>query len=316
MRRSVIWGIVVAMVLCLSLVLFNGQVSAEEKKYVIGVAQPTFNHPIRQAHFWAAEIWKETHPNVEFIFMDGQKNAAKQIADVEDLIARQVDLIIIVEHAHGSTTNTLKKAKARGIPIVCVDRALSDPELADSNILGNDFEMGKICAEYLAEKLGGKGKIVVIQAPEGVIVGEKRREGFYSVVDQYPDMEVITQQVGNWQRSVAYTVMENILQGFKEIDGFYADNDEMALGALKAIKEAGRQDEIIVTGVDGEKAALESIKEGGMAFSAKKVLELPLALDVALAILEGGEYEKTYILKAPGISKENVDEHYNPFALF
>lgn len=316
MRRSVIWGIVVAMVLCLSLVLFNGQVTAEEKKYVIGVAQPTFNHPIRQAHFWAAEIWKETHPNVEFIFMDGQKNAAKQIADVEDLIARQVDLIIIVEHAHGSTTNTLKKAKARGIPIVCVDRALSDPELADSNILGNDFEMGKICAEYLAEKLGGKGKIVVIQAPEGVIVGEKRREGFYSVVDQYPDMEVITQQVGNWQRSVAYTVMENILQGFKEIDGLYADNDEMALGALKAIKEAGRQDEIIVTGVDGEKAALESIKEGGMAFSAKKVLELPLALDVALAILEGGEYEKTYILKAPGISKENVDEHYNPFALF
>ena len=71
-----------------------------------------------------------------------------------------------------------------------------------------------------------------------------------------------------------------------------------------------------MVGVDGEKAALESIKEGGMAFSAKKVLEFPLALDVSLAILEGKPYEKTYILSAPGISKENVDEHYNPFALF
>ena len=316
MRRSVVWGLVVTMVVCLSFVMFDGQAHAEEKNYVIGVAQPTFNHPIRQAHFWAAEIWKETHPNVEFIFMDGQKNAAKQIADVEDLTARQVDLIIIVEHAHGSTTNALKKAKAQGIPIVCVDRALSDPELADSNILGDDVEMGKICAEFLAKELDGKGKIVIIQAPEGVIVGEKRREGFYSVVDQYPDMEVITKQVGNWQRSVAYTVMENVLQGFKEIDAVYADNDEMALGALKAINEAGRQDAITVVGVDGEKAALESIKEGGMAFSAKKVLELPLALDVSLAILEGKPYEKTHILSAPGISKENVDEHYNPFALF
>ena len=103
MRRGIIGGIVITMIVCLSLVIFTGQANAEEKKYVIGVAQPTFNHPIRQAHFWAAEIWKETHPNVEFIFMDGQKNAAKQIADVEDLIARQVDLIIIVEHSYLST---------------------------------------------------------------------------------------------------------------------------------------------------------------------------------------------------------------------
>ena len=99
----------------------------ETEHYVIGVSEPTFNHPVRQAHFWAAEIWKQNHANVEILFMDGQKNAAKQIADVEDLIARQVDLIMIVEHAHGSTTKTLQKAVDSGIPVICVDRMLSNP---------------------------------------------------------------------------------------------------------------------------------------------------------------------------------------------
>ena len=88
--------VLMGIILCLFLVL-SSSLMAAEKKYLFGVTQPTFNHPIRQAHYWAAKIWQKDHPNVDFIFMDGQKKAAKQIADVEDLVARHVDVILIAD---------------------------------------------------------------------------------------------------------------------------------------------------------------------------------------------------------------------------
>jgi ribose transport system substrate-binding protein len=319
MKKTVV--LVLLVLLALTPVFAGGKseeaaATTEGKKYVIGISQPTFNHPIRQAHFWAAEIWNETHPNVEFLFMDGRKEAAKQIADVEDLTARQVDLIMIAEHAAGSTNEALKRAVKAGIPVIAFDRTLTDDSIPVSTITGEDFEYGRLCGEFIAKTLNGKGNIVVIQAPEGVIVGEKRRDGFYSVIDKNPGLKVLTQQVGNWQRSVALTVMENILQGFPDIDAVYCDNDEMALGALQAIKAAGREDEIILASVDGQKSALESIMEGGLDFTAKKLLEFPLALDIALDVLEGREVEKLIVLEALGISAENVKELYDPFAIF
>jgi len=315
LRKRLFINVLIGMILCLFLVL-SSSLMAAEKKYVFGVSQPTFNHPIRQAHYWAAKIWQKEHPNVDFIFMDGQKNAAKQIADVEDLIARHVDVIMIAEHIAGSTNKALKRGLEEGIPVVSFDRTISDPSIPVSTITTSDVKMGLICGEYIAERLNGKGNLVIIQAPEGVQVGQNRRDGLHQAIDKYPEIKVIAQQVGNWQRSVALTVMENILQGFKNIDAVYCDNDEMALGAIKAIKEAGRQKEMFVVGVDGEKAGLEAIMAGDYAFTAKKPLEFPLALDIALKVVKGEKVPKWIELPTLGVSIDNVKEVYDPFALF
>jgi len=315
LRKKLFSFVLVSMILSLSLG-FSSSLMAAEKKYVFGISQPTFNHPIRQAHYWAAKIWQKEHPNVDFIFMDGQKNAAKQIADVEDLIARRVDLILIAEHVAGSTNKVLRQAVAMGIPVVAFDRILTDPSIPVSTITTDDREMGRMCGRYIAKRLNGKGNLVIIQAPEGVNIGEFRREGVHDVIDKYPGIKVVTQQVGNWQRSVALTVMENVLQGFKKIDAVYCDNDEMALGAIKAIKEAGRQKEMFVVGIDGEKAGLQAIMAGDYAFTAKKSLEFPTALDIALKVIKGEEVPKWIELPIIGVSIENVKEVYDPFALF
>lgn len=315
LRKKLFTVILMGMILCLFLI-FSSSLMGAEKKYVFGITQPTFNHPIRQAHYWAAKIWQKDHPNVDFIFMDGQKKAAKQISDVEDLIARRVDVILIAEHIAGSTNRTLKKALEEGIPVVSFDRIITDPSIPVSTITTDDREMGRMCGEYIAERLNGKGNLVIIQAPEGVMIGKVRRDGVHDAIDKYPEIKVIAQQVGNWQRSVALTVMENILQGFKNIDAVYCDNDEMALGAIKAIKEAGRQKEMFVVGIDGQKSALEAIMAGDYAFSAKKSLEFPLALDITLKVLKGEKVPEWTEMPILGVSIDNVKEVYDPFALF
>lgn len=315
LRRKVGLVGLISLTLVFGLILSSSVVAAE-KSYLFGITQPTFNHPIRQAHYWAAKIWQKEHPNVDFIFTDGQKNAAKQIRDVEDLTVRKVDVILIAEHLGGSTNLALRQAKAMGIHIVAFDRELQDPALPESTISADDREMGRMCGRYIAERLNGKGNLVIIQAPEGVEIGLRRRNGVRDIIDKYPGIKVVTQQVGNWQRSVALTVMENVLQGFPEIDAVYCDNDEMALGAIKAIKEAGRLDEMFVVGIDGQKAGLEAIMKGEYAFSTKKTLEFPTALDIALKILEGEEAPERIDLPATGVSEENVEEVYDPFALF
>jgi len=315
LRKKMFLVVLMGMILCLFLVL-SSSLMAAEKKYVFGVTQPTFNHPIRQAHYWAAKIWQKDHPNVDFIFMDGQKNAAKQISDVEDLVARHVDVILIAEHIAGSTNNALKKALEGGIPVVSFDRTITDPSIPVSTITTDDREQGLMCGKYIAERLNGKGNLVIIQAPEGVAIGQVRRDGVHDAIDKYPEIKVITQQVGNWQRSVALTVMENVLQGFKNIDAVYCDNDEMALGAIKAIKEAGRQKEIFVVGIDGEKSALEAIIAGDYAFTTKKTLEFPLALDIALKVVKGEKVPKWISQPVMGVSIDNVKGVYDQFALF
>ena len=315
LRKKLFIIVLMGMILCLFLVL-SSSLMAAEKKYVFGVTQPTFNHPIRQAHYWAAKIWQKDHPNVDFMFMDGQKKAAKQIADVEDLVARHVDVILIAEHIAGSTNKALKKALEEGIPVVSFDRTITDSSIPVSTITTDDREMGLMCGKYIAERLNGKGNLVILQAPEGVAIGQIRRDGVHDAIDKYPEIKVIAQQVGNWQRSVALTVMENILQGFKNIDAVYCDNDEMALGAIKAIKEAGRQKEIFVVGIDGEKAALQAIMAGDYAFTAKKSLEFPLALDIALKVVKGEKVPNWTEMPIMGVSIDNVKEVYDPFALF
>jgi len=316
MRLVGLVGLIVVLLFALSFPLV-----AAEKHYLFGVSQPTFNHPIRQAHYWAAKLWQKDHPNVEFIFTDAQKNAAQQIRDVENLMARHVDVILIAEHLAGSTNRVLKQARAMGIHVIAFDRVLTDPTIPESTIAADDREMGRLCGQYIVERLKKdkgevKGNLVIIQAPEGVEVGIRRREGLHDVIDKYPGIKILTQQVGNWQRAIALQVMENVLRGFPNIDVVYCDNDEMALGAIKAIKEAGRQNEIFVVGIDGEKAGLEAIMRGEYAFTVKKTLEFPTALDIALKVVKGEEVPKRINLPLIGVSEENVEEVYDPFALF
>lgn len=166
------------------------------------------------------------------------------------------------------------------------------------------------------EVMGGKGNLVIIEGVQGSASNIDNFKGFRNVIKKYPNIKVISDQVGNYQREQATTVMENILKAHKKIDFVFAENDEMGFGALAAIKAAGRQKEIEVGSMDGQKEAIKAVIDGELAFTVKMPIFFPEALDVAVKILEDQKVDKVVLLPSVPITKKNAKEHYDPESIF
>lgn len=286
-----------------------------EENYVIGISQPFMGHPIRQAATVLIDAWKEDHPNVEIMVTDGQLNAQKQIADIEDMITKKVDIILVAAHQSPTLVGVLREAHDAGIPVIAFDRTLTDPSVQVGMVVNDDYAAGESAAKLMVEKMGEEGEIVILQGPAGNTVVSLRQDGFMSVIKQYPGITVIDDQVANFQRVQAVDVFENMLQANPNINGVYCHNDEMALGCVKVLKDAGVEG-ITVVGVDGQKDALEAIMDGTLYGTVRKVVEFPTALDMALEYLQTGETTPINYLDSIPINSDNVDEYYDQDAVF
>ena len=287
----------------------------EEETYLIGISQPFMGHPIRQAGTILINAWLEDHPNVEVMVTDGQLNAQKQIADIEDMIAKKVDIILVAAHQSPTLIGVLREAQEAGIPIIAFDRTLTDPSVQVGMVVNDDYQAGVSAAQILGEGLNGEGKIVVLEGPAGNTVVTLRQDGFLKGLEQYPGIEIVDDQVANFQRVQAVDVFENMIQANPDITGVYCHNDEMALGCVKVLKDAGIEG-VKVVGLDGQKDALESIIAGDLYGTVRKVVEFPAALDMALEYLETGEVTPMQYLDSIPITKENAEEYYDPDAVF
>lgn len=289
--------------------------AGDEKKYVFGVSQPTMTHPIRKAGNIVIEEWMEKHPNVEVIVSDGQLKADKQIADIEDMIAKKVDAILVAANQSPTLVPVLQQAKDAGIPVVAFDRILTDTSVQVCEVINDDVTAGKTCVELLTEGMGETGDIVVIEGVSGSAVTVARQEGFLEEMKKHPGINIVSDQTANFQRVQAVDVFENILQANPGIKGVFCHNDEMALGVVKVLKDAGIEG-VTVVGIDGQKDALESIMEGDLYGTVRKIVELDYALDAALEYLETGKCESSILLESLKIDASNVKEVYNPDAVF
>lgn len=289
--------------------------AGKSEDFLIGISQPFMGHPIRQAGTVLIDAWLNDHPDVEVMVTDGQLSAAKQIADIEDMITKKVDIILVAAHQSPTLVGVLREAKEAGIPIIAFDRTLTDPSVQVGMVVNDDYAAGASAAQLLADKLGGKGNIVVLQGPAGNTTVTLRQDGFLSVINKYPDMVIVDDQVANFQRIQAIDVFENILQANPIINGIYAHNDEMALGCIKVLRDAGVTD-VITVGIDGQKDALEAIMAGDYYGTVRKVVEFPVVLDMALEYLQTGKTTNMKYLDSIPITKENVDQYYDPDAVF
>ncbi len=289
--------------------------ATEEKHYLIGISQPFMGHPIRQAGTVLIDAWLVDHPNVEVMVTDGQLNAQKQIADIEDMIAKKVDIILVAAHQSPTLIGVLREAQEAGIPIIAFDRTLTDPSVQVGMVVNDDYQAGISAAEILGEGMNGEGKIVILEGPAGNTVVTLRQDGFLKGLEAYPGIEIVDDQVANFQRVQAVDVFENMIQANPDITGVYCHNDEMALGCVKVLKDAGIEG-VKVVGLDGQKDALESIIAGDLYGTVRKVVEFPAALDMALEYLETGEVTPMQYLDPIPITKENAEEYYDPDAVF
>lgn len=283
-------------------------VSAEKEKYVIGFSQCTMNHPWRVAMVEGNKAFAaENYPNVELIVTDGQNSASKQASDIDDLIARKVDVLIVSPLASDSLTPAVQRALDAGIKVITVDRKVEVP--ATLHIGGGNIVIGTLNASYLNTKLNGKGKIIEIQGTAGASATIDRDKGFRDELVNYPGLEIIATQYCDYLREPAMKFMEDVLQRFGEgeIQAVYAHNDEEALGAIKAIEAAGRKD-ILVVSADGQNEGIDAIKAGKMIQTVTYPFCAPDAIQYAYKLATGETVDAEIVLPNIAINLENVDE--------
>lgn len=230
---------------------------------------------------------------VELVFTDASGDIAKQASDVEDMVAQGVDYIVIAPQEEDGLQSALKSAMDADIPVILVDRGINGTAGEDYTVaIMSDFvwEAEQVANKFI-EATGGKGNCVILQGTQGATSTNDRQEGFMKAIEG-TEIKVVADQVANYTMAEGQSVMENILQAQgDDIDMVFAHNDDMALGAIEAIKAAGYKpgEDIIVGGIDGPAAAMEAILAGEQLCSCScSPLFGPIAFET-IAKLESGQ---------------------------
>jgi galactofuranose transport system substrate-binding protein len=252
----------------------------------VGFSQMENNNPwrIAQTNSLKAEAARRVHP-YEIVITDAQSQTAKQVADVEDLIARRVSALFLAPREFEGLAPALESAKEAKVPVFLIDREAEGKAGEDYvTFLGSDFiKQGQRVADWLIRHTGGCASIVELAGTAGSSVARDRSRGFASRIRTERSMRIIASQNGDFSRATAQSVMENIVQARRnEITAVYAHNDEMALGAIQALKSAGLRPgkDVTVVSIDGEKAALEAVMRGEIGATAESNPRFgPLAFD-------------------------------------
>ncbi|PKQ37877.1 MAG: xylitol/threitol ABC transporter substrate-binding protein [Actinobacteria bacterium HGW-Actinobacteria-1] len=248
--------------------------------------------------------------NIELLWNSANNDVATQASQVESLINQKVDAIIIVPVQADSLQPQLEAAKEAGIPVLAVNTTLSNEALITSAVLPDDVAAGAQEMQMMADKLGGKGNIVILQGPLGSSPELDRTKGIQSVLANYPDIKVLAMDTANWARDEAVNKTKNWISSFgDDINGIVAENDDMGLGAVQALKEAGKT--VPVVGIDGIEDGLRAVESGDFIGSSLQHgrVELAAGLAVALKVINGETYEKNYVYTMPPITPENVDQY-------
>ncbi len=288
----------------------DAESSEPAKKIKIGVSMQGLDAPYVvsvKKHVEAAVA--AAGPNVEAIILDGQANAEKQVSQVENFIAQKVDAIILNPIAYDGCAPAVEAANKAGIPILTLITRVQNQELTATHSGSDHKESGIIEAEAVAEFLGGKGNIVVIEGVMGIDAQIQRMEGYNEVLAKYPEIKIVAQNTAAWQRDQALDLVENWLQSGKQFDVVLAQNDNMAMGALKAIEDSGLADKIKVFGIDGDNDALQAVKDGRLyatVFQDAKG-QAETAVTAAITLANGGTVDKEYIIPFQLVNMDNVD---------
>lgn len=232
----------------------------------VGFSQMEYNNPFRIAE--TNSIKEEAQKRgYEFYYTDAKGELSNQIANVKYLISQKIDYLILAPREYYGLTPALQAAKKAGIPVILVDRDTAGIPGADyATLISSDFlQQGKTAANWLVNICKGKANIVELQGTVRSSVVLERTQGFRQIISKYKEMKIITVQSGDFSRVKAQKVMENIIQSKKKIiNAIYAHNDEMAIGAIQALKAAGiiPGKDLILVSIDGEQDALKAIIAG------------------------------------------------------
>jgi len=294
---------------------------AQEKK-LIAVSIPAADHGwtagvVYHAQAAAAEI-QAAFPNIEVV-VKTSPSASAQVSALEDLAAtRQPDALVILPYSSEELTGPVQTIKDAGTFITVVDRGLTDPEIQDLYVAGDNIAVGSTTAQFLIDNMDGKGDVVVLRGIPTVI-DDERIQGFQDTIAT-SDIKVLDIQYANWNSDEAFSLMQDYLAKYPHIDAVWANDDDMLLGVLEAIKQSGRTEIKYALGGNGMKEIIEKVIAG----DAMTPIETPYppsmiktAIYMTAAQFNGqAPIRGTVKLDAPLITQENADEYYFPDSPF
>ncbi len=304
MKKIVSMAIMLCMMFCLAgcnAITIDGEGEAAENagNGSIGLSVSTLNNPFFVSLAEGAEEAAEK-AGVKLAVADAGDDSAKQQNDIEDLISRNVSVLIVNPVDSDAVAPAVQNAVSLGIKVISVDRVVNgvdvDCQIASDNVAG-----AKIATEYLIEQIGEGAKVAELQGVPGASATIDRGAGFHEAADEV--LDVAASQSANFERAEGMSVMENILQSEPELKGVFAHNDEMALGALQAI--AASKKDIKVVGFDATDDAVNEVKAGKMTATVAQKPELmgETAIQTAIKLIAGEEVEKSLPVEVELVTK-------------
>lgn len=300
-----------------------GESDSSEKKVRIGVSIPAADHGWTGGVVWYAEKAKrdleKSDPNLE-ITVSTARDAAEQVSKIENLLVRKIDALVVLPQEPGPLTAICEQARKQGVYLVTVDRGL-DKEVQNLNVAGDNAGFGRAAAQALAGALKGKGDIVVM---EGIpcVVNSDRVNAFREEIAKYPDIRILESQSAYWDTEKGLKLMENFLQKYPKIDAVWVGDDDVLIGAYKALQESGRKDVKLMLGGGGSKVIIKKVLDRDPIVS-MTVTYPPRMIEDGIraavqAIREGKQNEPAARLVVPSeiITQENAKSYYYPDSIY
>lgn len=270
--------------------------TAANDKPVVALVVKTLNHPFfMDMQRGGEEAAKAAGIQLVTQGAEREVDVERQMQIIENLIQRKVSALVVAPSGSREIVPVVLKANKAGIPVVIVDTRVDADALKaaggkTATFIGSDnYEGGKIAGQYMGEKLGGRGRVAVLEGIPGHETGDERLRGFRDALKSFSGISIVASQPANWERDQGYNVFQNILQAHRDVNGLFAANDLMALGAIEAIAAAGRSGSITVVGFDALDEARAAIKSGKMSatIAQNPALMGRTGVEHALRILKG-----------------------------
>jgi ribose transport system substrate-binding protein len=309
----------VMVLLLVSALLISGLSYAEAKKYTIGYDIYFLGNT------WSIQMYKEfasevnRHADVikNVVYVDSESKVDKQIANIEDLIAKKVDAIITTPNSPTALIPVLKKAQSKGIKVVLLAATIK-ANYYNALVTVNDVDFGKAGAEWLVKKLNGKGKIIALNGIAGISVSQDRWDGAKKVFDKYPGIKVLSTVAADWDYAKAKVEVSNLLAAQPEINGVWSQGGEMTLGAIESF-QAAKRTLVPMTSEDnnGFLKVWQKLKDAGTPGFDSIAVAKPTwlgseALKVTLDLLQGKKVKKNQVLPVPQITSDNLAKFVRP----
>lgn len=293
-----------------------------QEKIKIGVSIPAATHGWAGGLNWHAQEAEKrleaAYPNVDITLVTAD-SPADQASDIEDLVSvQQINALVVLPFESDPLVEPVRMAKEAGAFITVVDRGLPDPSIQDVYVAGNNSELGSVSAEYFKTRLGEGDNIVILRGIPTVIDTE-RFDAFMKGIEG-SGINVLDNQFANWNRDDGFEVMQDFLSRFPDIKGVWAQDDDIAMGVVEAVRQAGREDEMFIVGGAGMKDVIKGIMDGNELIPVDVLYPpamIATAMDVTVAnFTSNGPVQGEYILGAPLVTKDNAEQFYFPDSPF